>query len=66
MPDNRFDQVGGIIAQKGARSGGQTIDITYQTKGLKRRRGIQVELGRSHIERLKDAHREIIKRKGNV
>ena len=58
--------MGGIIAEKGGRNGRQTVDITYQMKGLQRRPGIRVELGRSHVERRKDVHREIIKRKENV
>jgi len=66
MPQNKLDQVGGVIAKKGGRSGRQMKGITYQTKGLKRRPSVWVELSGSHVERLKDVHREIIKGERNM
>jgi len=40
--------------------------VAYKTEGLKGSLDIWVNLSGGHVERLKDAHREIIKRKGDV
>jgi len=37
-------------------------NIAYQTEGLNGRPSIGMELSRSYVEGLKDAHREVIKR----
>jgi len=40
--------------------------VTQQAKGLKGRLGVLMNLGGSHIERPKDAHRELIKGKRHM
>jgi len=41
-------------------------NVAYQAKGLKERPSVWMKLRRSHVERLKDAHREVVKRKGEM
>jgi len=55
-----------MVTQKSIRSWKQAKHIAYETKGLEGSPGIWVELRESHVERLKDTHREIIERKENV
>jgi len=38
----------------------QTKNIAYQVEGLDRHPGIGMKLGKSHVERLKGAHHEVI------
>jgi len=66
MPQNRLGWVGGVIAKKGGRSGRQTECVAYDTESLHGHPSIWVELSGSHVERLKDAHHEIVKGKRNV
>jgi len=40
--------------------------VAYEMKSLEGSPGITVELREGHVEFLKDAHREIMKRKGDV
>ena len=56
-----------LIIRKETRGGGMKAhNITQQAKGLKRRPGIRVNLGRSHVKRPKDAHRKLIERERNI
>jgi len=41
-------------------------NVTQQAKGLKGRPGIRVNLGGSHVERPKDVHRKLVKRKRDI
>jgi len=56
----------GILTQKGRRSRREVKHVTYEAEGLERSPSVWVELRTGHIERLKDAHGEIIKREGKV
>jgi len=40
----------------------QAKNVTYQAEGLYGRPGVGMKLSRSHFERLKDAHCEVIER----
>lgn len=66
MSANGFSRLRGIVPQKGRRDRRQTKHIANKTKGLKRRPGVWVELRSNHVEHLKDAHREVVKREGDV
>ena len=55
-----------IIRKKRGGSGMKVHNIAQQAKGLEGRLGIWMDLGGSHVERLKDAHGEFIKRKGDM
>jgi len=64
MPRGLLGGVSGIIREKRRRGGMKTHYITQQAKGLKGRPGVQVNLGGSHVECPKDAHRELVKGEG--
>jgi len=66
MPSSLFGRVRSIVRKKARRGGVKVYNVAQQVKGLKGRPGIRVNLGGSHIERLKDAHCELIKWEGNM
>jgi len=66
MPSSLFGRMRSIVRKKARKGGVKAYNVAQQAKGLKRRPGIWVNLGGSHIERLKNAHCELIKWKGDL
>jgi len=61
MPQNKLARVGGWITQKARRSRMKMKNVTNQAEDLNGRPCVWMKLCGSHVERLKDVHREVIK-----
>jgi len=66
MPRGLLRRVRGIIGKKKTGGGVKTHNVTQQAKGLKGRPGIWINLGGSHIERLKNAHCKLVDGEGDI
>ena len=56
----------GIITEKARGRRVKAHHVAQQAEGLKGRLGVRMNLGGRHVERSKDAHRELIKGKRHM
>ena len=66
MSANRVGRVRSIEVQEARRGRTHTKHLTYHTKGLHGHSHIRVQLTWRHVDRLKDAHHECVKRKRHM